>query len=118
MTKDLLIENTKLDGFHEALPIQFHRTPEVEMLDEVEVETVTNHLRTENIRVKLGIVRNHGIRARTNEPHEIQKDFSEGASLTHRFFLCDAMNIDGTLTDVEVVGVDDRIEGVDEATTG
>jgi len=61
---------------------------------------------------------NHSIRPRTNEPHEIQEDFSEGASLTHRFFLCDAMNIDGTLTDVEVVGVDDRIEGVDEATTG
>jgi hypothetical protein len=60
---------------------------------------------------------NYGIRTRTNEPHEIQKDFSEGATFAHRLFLCDAVNINGTWTNMKVIWVNDRIKRIDETAT-
>jgi hypothetical protein len=117
LTKNLFVQNTQLDRLRETLLIQVKGATEVEMLDERHVKTMTNHLGTENTHVKLGIMCNHRLSARTDEPHEIQKNLSEGATLSLSLLLSDAMNGNRTLTNLKVVGVNDRIERVDETTT-
>jgi hypothetical protein len=49
--------------------------------------------------------------------HEFNENISERLSFTFSPFLCDAMDIDGTLTDLKSIWVNDFIKGVNETTS-
>jgi hypothetical protein len=117
LTKDLLVEYTKFDGLEKTLSVQLHRAPKVKILNQMKIETMTDHLRTENTYIELGIVSYHSCRSRTNETHKVQKDLSKWTSLTLSLLLCDTVNINRTLTDLEIIWIYDGVKSIHEATT-
>ena len=55
-TENLLVQHTELDWFHEPFLVHLQCTLKVKILDEAQVNVVTNHLGSKDTRVELGVV--------------------------------------------------------------
>jgi hypothetical protein len=113
-TKDFLIEDTQLNGCQMLLLVQLQCAPEIEILNQGQIQLMPNHLRSKDRGVENCVVGNHSSRPRSNESSEIQENFDERATLSFSPLLGDAMNINRSLTDLKVSRMDDRIEGINQ----
>ena len=96
------------------LLVQLQCAPEIEILNQGQIQLMPNHLRSKDRGVEDCIMSNHRSRPRSNETSEIQENFDERATLSFSLLLGDAMDINRSLTDLEVGRVDDRIEGINQ----
>src|SRR6056300_1808527 len=81
-TKNLLIEDTQLNRCQMLLLVQLQCAPEIEILNQRQIQFVPNHLRSEDRGVENCVVGNHSSRPRPNESSEVQEHFDEGATLS------------------------------------
>ena len=116
-TEEFLVQNTKLNGLQETLLVHLESAPKIEVLDEIQINIVTNHLRLQNTRVKLSVVSDNISAARTNEFHKVDKYFSEWSTLTHSTIFRNTVDINRTLTDLKIQWLDNSIKCVHQTTT-
>src|SRR6056300_393393 len=87
LTKDVLVKNTQLDGFQESFTIQLEGATKVQILNERKINLMSKHLRTKDTHVKLSIMCDHSLRARSNECHQVRENLNKWTTprLCHLF---------------------------------
>ncbi len=96
------------------LLVQLQCAPEIEILNQGQIQLMPNHLRSENRGIEDCIMGNHSSRPRSNETSKVQENFYEGATLSFSLLLGDTVDINRSLTDLEVSRMDDSIEGINQ----
>ena len=96
------------------LLVQLQCAPEIEIPNQGQIQLMPNHLRSKDRGIEDCIMSNHRSRPRSNESSEVQEHFDEGATLSFSLLLGDTVDIDRSLTYLEVSRVDNRIEGINQ----
>jgi hypothetical protein len=115
-TENLFVEYPESDRFEKSLLVKFEGTPDVKIFDQVHVDVVSKHLRSEYTGIELGVMSHNRLGSGTDKLHEIQKDFCERSSFAFGILFGDTMNLDRSFTNRETIRNDDGVERIEETT--
>jgi hypothetical protein len=81
-TVNLLVELSQSDGLEKTLLVELKSARKVDIIEQLHVQLVTNHLRTKHVQIKIEVVSHQVLRVRSDELDKVQKNLCERTSLS------------------------------------